>query len=110
MKTSTIGRSLVTVGLALALLALTDITYAQTGAGKTHSGVIRSLNLKTRMLTVESPAAALTFSVPTDAEIVVKDKPRADLNDLMVGNSVEVKYTADETGLIAHRIAILGLK
>jgi hypothetical protein len=62
-------------------------------------------------LTVESPAETLTFSVPTDAEIVVRDKPKgAELRDLMVGDKVEVKYTADDTGLIAHRIAVLGLK
>ena len=111
MKTSTIVRSLVTVGLGLALLALIGATNAQTETTKTHSGVIRSLNLKSRMLTVESPAEALTFTVPTDAEIVTKDKPKgADLNNLMVGNKVEVKYTTDDTGLTAHRIAVLGLK
>lgn len=110
MKTSAIVRNIVTMGLGLALLALTGATNAQTGTTKTHSGVIRSLNLKSRMLTVESPAESLTFSVPTDAEIVAKDKPKGELNDLMVGDKVEVKYTTDDTGLIAHRIAVLGLK
>lgn len=111
MKTSAIVRSIVTVGLGLALLALTGSTNAQTETAKTHSGVIRSINLKSRTLTVEGSAAVLTFSVPTDAEIVVKDKPKgADLDDLMVGDKVEVKYTTDDTGFIAHRIAILGLK
>lgn len=99
------------MGLGLALLALTGSTTAQTETAKTHSGVIRSINLKSRTLTVEGSAAVLTFSVPTDAEIVVKDKPRgADLDDLMVGDKVEVKYTTDDTGFIAHHIAILGLK
>lgn len=110
MKTSAIVRSLVTVGLGLALLALTSSTNAQTEATKTHSGVIRSLNLKARTLAVDGSGATLTFSVPTDAVIVVKDKPRGELNDLMVGDTVEVKYTADDTSLIAHRIAVLGLK
>ena len=111
MKSSVIVLSILTVGLGLALLAPIGSTNAQTEATKTHSGVIRSINLKSRTLTVESPAAVLTFSVPTDAEIVVKDKPRgADLDNLMVGDKVEVKYTTDDTDFIAHRIAILGLK
>jgi len=111
MKTSTIVHSLVTVGLGLALLALTGVTNAQNETSKTHSGVIRSLNLKARTLAVDGSGTVLTFSVPTDAEIVVKDKPKgADLNDLMVGDTVEVHYTTDETNYIAHRIAILGLK
>jgi hypothetical protein len=109
MKLSAIVLSIVTVGLGLALLGLTGSTNAQTETTKTHSGVIRSINLKSRTLTVESPAAVLTFSVPTDAEIVTKDKPKADLDSLMVGDKVEVKYTTDDTDFIAHRIAILGL-
>ena len=111
MKTSAIVRSLVTGGLGLALLALSGVTNAQTETTKTHSGVIRAINLKARTLTVESPAEVLTFNVPTDAEIVVKDKPKgADLSGLMVGDKVEVKYTTDGTVYIAHRIAVLGLK
>jgi hypothetical protein len=111
MKSSAIVFSIVAVGLGLVLLALTGSTNAQTETTKTHSGVIRSINLKSRTLTVESSAAVLTFSVPTDAEIVVKNKPKgADLDALMVGDKVEVKYTTDDTSLIAHRIAILGLK
>jgi hypothetical protein len=111
MKIHVIICGFLAVGLGLTLLGLTGSTNAQTETTKTHSGVIRSLNLKSRMLTVESSAEAVTFNVPTDAQIVVKDKPRgADLNSLTVGNTVEVKYTDDGTSLIAHRIAILGLK
>ncbi|MCG3149650.1 MAG: hypothetical protein PCFJNLEI_03115 [Verrucomicrobiae bacterium] len=103
--------NLITLGLGLALLPWPASTNAQTGAAKTHSGVIRSLKLKSRMLTVESSTEKLTFTVPTDAAIVVKDKPRgADLNDLTVGNTVEIKFTTGEASLIAHRIAILGLE
>jgi len=108
MKLSAIVLSIVTVGLGLALLGLTGSTNAQTGTTKTHSGIIRSINLKSRTLTVESAAEVLTFSVPTDAEIVTKDKPKgADLDSLMVGDKVEVRYTTDDAEFIAHRIAIL---
>jgi hypothetical protein len=110
MKTSAIARSLAVAGLSLALLALTGATNAQTEATKTHSGVIRSLNIKGRTLVVGNATEVLGFNVPTDAEIVAKDKPKADLSDLMVGDTVEVKYTADETGFTAHRIVTLGIK
>jgi ABC-type phosphate transport system substrate-binding protein len=111
MKTSTIVHSLVTVGLGLALLALTGATNAQNETSKTHSGVIRSLNLNARTLTVDGSGSVITFSVPTDAEIVVEDKSKnADIDKLMVGDKVEVKYTIDDTNYIAHRVAILGLK
>jgi hypothetical protein len=110
MKTSAIVRSLAVVGVGLALLALTGTTHAQSNATKTHSGVIRSLNIKGRTLVVGNATDVLGFNVPTDAEIVAKDKPKGELNDLMVGDTVEVKYTADETGFTAHRIANLGTK
>jgi Cu/Ag efflux protein CusF len=98
------------MGLSLNLLGLTGSTIAHTETTKTHSGVIRSIDLESRTLIVGSPAEALTFHVPTDAEIAVKDKPRgAKLDDLMVGDKVEVKYTADDSGLIAHRIRVLDL-
>lgn len=111
MKTTTIVRRIVAVGLGLTFLALPVATNAQTEASKTYSGVIRSLDLKSRTLTVDGAGATQTFSVPTDAEIVVKDKPKGvDINKLMVGDTVEVKYTTDDTGLIAHHIMVIGLK
>ena len=111
MKTSSIVRRVAAVGSVFLLLAVTGRLNSQTETMKTHSGVIRSINLKSRLLTVGSLTAVITFSVPTDTEIIVKDKHHgADLDDLMVGDKVEVKYTSDETGLIAHRIAILGLE
>lgn len=111
MKTFTIARHIAVVGLGFLLFTVTGTLNSQTEPMKIHSGVIRSINLKSRLLTVGSLTAVITFSVPTDAEIIVKDKHHgADLDDLMVGDKVEVKYTADETGLIAHRIAILGLE
>ena len=111
MITFTFVRSFVVMGLSLTLLGLTGSSIAQTETTKTHSGVIRSINLKSRTLVVESSAAVLTFSVPTDAEIVVKDHPAgADLDKLMVGDKVEVKYTTDDAGNIAHRVKTLGLE
>ena len=105
-------RSFVVMGLSLTLLGLTGSSIAQTETVKTHSGVIRSINLKSRILAVESPVAVMTFNVPTDAEIIVKERTttKADLDKLMVGDKVEVKYTTDDTGDIAHRIRVLDLE
>jgi len=109
MKTITVGRSFFLIGLCLTLLGLTGTSIAQTESTKTHSGVIRSINLKLRTMVVESPVAKLLFIVPTDAEIVVKDKTqKADLDKLMVGDNVEVKYTTDDTGDVARRVTVIG--
>ena len=110
MKTSTIIRSLVTVGLGLTLLTLTGTTNAQTETAKTHSGTIRAINIDKRLVTVDGAEPTLTFLVTPDAEIIVKDKPRGDLSDLKVGDTVEVKYTRETAGYTASKIGIIGLK
>jgi Cu/Ag efflux protein CusF len=110
MKTSTIVHSLVTVGLGLALLALTGVTNAQTETAQTHSGTIRAIKADDRLVTVDGANVALTFLVPAAAEIIVKDKPKGDLADLKVGDTVEVKYTREPAGYTAQKIAVIGLK
>ena len=110
MKTSIIVRSLVTVGLGLAFLALTGSVNAQTETAKTHTGTIRAIKADDRLVTVDGAEPNLTFIVPVDAEIIVKDKPKGELSDLKVGDTVEVKYTKEPAGYIAQKIAISGLK
>ena len=111
MITLAIVRSFLVMGLSLTLLGVPGASVAQAETLKTHSGVIRSINLKARTLAVESSREVLTFNVPTDAEIVVKDRTtaKADLDKLMVGDKVEVKYTVDDTGYSAHRVTTIGL-
>ncbi len=75
-----------------------------------YSGILRSLDLKARTITVDGSAVPLKFVVPTDAEIIVKDKPKGSLGDLMVGDGIQVKYTDDEGVHVAHQISLLGLK
>ena len=55
-------------------------------------------------MAAESSPEVLTFNIPTDAEIVVKENTtaKADLDKLMVGDKVKVKYTADDTGDVAQ--------
>jgi hypothetical protein len=76
-----------------------------------YSGILRSIDLQARTIMVQgSPSASQTFTVPTDAEIAVKDKPQGELRDLMIGDGIEVKYTEDDGVFVAHRAAVLGLK
>jgi Cu/Ag efflux protein CusF len=76
----------------------------------TYSGIVRSIDLQARTITVDGSAVPQKFVVPTDAEINVKDKPRGTLDDLKDSDGVQVEYMDDEGVHIAHRISILGLK
>jgi hypothetical protein len=75
-----------------------------------YSGTLRSLDLQARTIIVEGSSLSQKFVVPTDAEIIVKDKPRGELSDLMLGDGIQVKYTEDDNAFVAHQISLLGLK
>jgi Cu/Ag efflux protein CusF len=100
----------------IALIAVTAATY--TPAQETnppariyiHSGTLRSIDKQARVIAVERSAISLKFVVPTDAQIIVKDKARGDLSDLMIGDQLEVKYTDEDGVLVAQQISVLGLK
>jgi hypothetical protein len=75
-----------------------------------YSGVLRALDLQARTIVVDGSAVPQSFSVPRDAEIIVKDKATGALGDLAVGTGVQVKYTNEGGVLVAHQISVLGLK
>jgi hypothetical protein len=75
-----------------------------------YSGVLRSIDLQGRTVVVDGSALPQTFTVPTDAEIIVKDKAKGALDDLVVGIGVQVKYLDDGGVHVAHQISVLGLK
>jgi hypothetical protein len=75
-----------------------------------YSGILCSIDLQARTITVVASAVAQKFVVPTDAEIIVKDKPKGQLSDLMVGDGVQVKYTVDDSVNVAHQVSLLGVK
>ena len=101
--------ALVTVPLAIRLAA-DETAPTPTQQLFICSGTLQSLDLKARTIIVDLSANPQKFVVPTDAEIIVKDKPKAALGDLMVGDKVQVKYTDDDGVHVAHQISILGLK
>ena len=94
---------------AFAPAAFTD-DPAQPSKLYIYSGTLQSMDLKARTIIVESSAVSQKFIVPTDAEIIVKDKPKGELSDLMVGDGIQVKYTDDDGVHVAHQISLLGLK
>ena len=53
-----------------------------------YSGILRSVDLKARTIAVDGSAIPQRFVVPTDAEIIVKDKPKGALDDLMIGDGI----------------------
>jgi Cu/Ag efflux protein CusF len=75
-----------------------------------YSGILQSIDKQARVIAVEHTSLSQKFVVPTDAQIIVKDKAHADLSDLMVGDNVEVKYTDDDGLYIAHQISVLGAR
>jgi hypothetical protein len=95
--------------ITLAFRAIAD-DPAPTPGMIIYSGVLRSIDLKARTVIVDGSAIPQKFVVPTDAEIIVKDKPKGALDDLLVGDGVQVKYTDDDGTHVAHQISILGLK
>ena len=101
--------ALVTAPLAIRLVA-DEPAPAPTSQLFIYSGTLQSLDPKARTIIVDSSANPQKFVVPTDAQIVVKDKPKAALGDLMVGDKIQVKYTDDDGVHVAHQISILGLK
>jgi hypothetical protein len=95
--------------ITLAIRVTADNPPAMPGV-PIYSGVLRALDLQGRTVVVDGSAIPQSFSVPRDAEIIVKDKATGALSDLVVGTGVEVKYT-DENGVhVAHQISVLGLK
>jgi hypothetical protein len=85
-------------------------TPAPTGQMFIYSGILRSVDLHARAITVDGTPVPQKFIVPTDAEIIVKEKPRGSLGDLMVGDGIQVKYTDDDGAHVAHQISLLSLK
>jgi hypothetical protein len=75
-----------------------------------YSGILRAVDLPGRAIIVNGSAVPVRFAVPTDTEIIVKDKPKGALDDLMVGDGIQVTYTDDDGAHVAHQISLLSLK
>jgi len=71
------------------------------------AGTIRTLEVEKRVITVETTPISKTFGIASDCEVTTKDKPKATLEDLTVGDVVNVTYQEEANGLlVAHRIEL----
>jgi len=105
--------AIIAVALAIRVTADEPVpapTPAPTGQLFIYSGILRSVDLHARTIIVDGSPAQQKFTVPTDAEIIVKDKPRGSLDNLMVGDGIQVRYTDDDGVHVAHQISLLSLK
>ena len=69
------------------------------------AGTIRTLNIEKREMTVETTPISKTFGIASDCEVIARNKPKAALEDLTVGDTVNVTYQEEANGLlVAHRI------
>jgi len=101
------------LGIALVIRVTADEPTpapAPTGQLFIYSGVLRSVDLKARTIIVDGSPVQQTLTIPTDAEIIGKSKPRGTLSDLMVGDGIQIKYTDDDGVHVAHQISLLSLK
>ncbi|HTS18596.1 MAG TPA: hypothetical protein VMP11_13565 [Verrucomicrobiae bacterium] len=106
--------ALLAMGVAVAAWSLPAFADSRAPSATlyVYSGTIQSMDLLARTIIVNaSESDSRKFFVPTDAEILVKEtNPRGGLRDLMIGDSVQVKYTKDDGGLVAQRVSMLDLK
>ncbi len=70
----------------------------------TFAGVIHTLDAQNRTLEVRAAVFTKQFAAAPDCEVVIKDKPKANLADLKVGDQVNVTYQEVAGALVAHRI------
>src|SRR5437867_11205907 len=70
----------------------------------TFTGVIQLLDTKQRTLEVTAVVITKTFAAAPDCEVVTEEQPKASLDDLRVGDAVNVTYQEQAEMLVAHRI------
>jgi len=72
---------------------------------ESFAGTIRALDVAKRVMTVETTPLSKTFGIAPDCQVMTKNKPKATLGDLAVGNVVTVTYQKEAGGLlVAYRI------
>lgn len=74
-----------------------------------YSGNVSHIDQAGHLVTVKMLWRKKTFQVLPDCEIVARKKPRGTLEDLNVGDPVEVAFVQAENLPVAHRIAVKGV-
>ncbi len=111
-------RSLLSVALGVAVAAIAwgvppSVTAAEQPAAtpraeqpkqRQFSGTITSIEAAGSSFTVKGTLGSRTFKLASDANITAAGKSGATLEDLKVGDRVEVSYSEAEGVMMAHRI------
>lgn len=104
---------IIVAGIAVATVALgNSLAPLPMDQGDAHvfTGIVRGINVEARTIVVEAASNKTEFIVAPDAEVIVKDKSKAELSDIAPGDGVEVHYTEEKSAFVAHQIAQTGLK
>ncbi len=80
------------------------------GSAHVYTGIVRDINVENRTVVVTAAANDTKFFVAPDATIIVKDKSDGRLADIKPAQGVEVHYTEETYGFLAHQISQTGLK
>ncbi|MCE9613436.1 MAG: hypothetical protein K8T26_04120 [Lentisphaerae bacterium] len=92
---------------SLLMLAITLSVRADEATGPPQqiaSGMIESIDSGRGSVTIKSFDRSLTFSVATDAAITTTNSPAATIQELKVGDVIEVQY---DQLLVVHRLSQL---
>jgi Cu/Ag efflux protein CusF len=95
--------------LAAVLALLTLLLYSGHGQPTdkpeaVFTGQLTDLDIDRMTMTVQALPLTKIFGIAPDCEVITKTKPQASLEDLKIGDEVEVTYQDMSGTLIAHRI------
>ena len=68
------------------------------------SGTISAMDVSARIIRLSGAFANKTFKVGPDAQIVISRIPEATLNDLKVGDQVDISYHEQDGAFVASHI------
>ena len=98
-----IGRTV--VGIAAVLIWLCSVRGQPPEETETvFSGQLTDLDIDRMTMTVQALPLTKIFGIAPDCEVVTKTKPQASLEDLQIGDEIDVTYQDIDGVLIAHRI------
>src|SRR5215510_4576079 len=98
------------IGLAVlfgtcALVTRADEQTTTKQKGKTYSGIIATVDAKEKTVKVKGTVFSKTFNVADNCEFTLGDRKNATLDDLRVGQKVDVNYKDASGVLVANRFA-----
>lgn len=107
-------RTAMTLGIAALALSFAAPVRAEEGEKKKekrYEGTIAAIDKEARTITVKKKVKSETFKATDDCKFVTRDKKEATIDDLSVGDEVNVIYWEAEDGTkMCRRVAHKGLR